>query len=46
MQDKLTVYSINGPVVRIKGRTGLAMMETVYVGSAHLTGEVIGITDE
>ena len=44
--DKLTVYSINGPVVKIKGKTSLSMMETVRVGNAGLIGEVIGITDD
>ena len=27
-----TIYSINGPVVTIKGKTDLEMMEMVYVG--------------
>lgn len=36
-----TVYSINGPVVTIQGKTDLSMMEMVYVGDARLVGEVI-----
>ena len=36
-----TIYSINGPVVTVRGRTGLAMMEMVYVGEKRLVGEVI-----
>ena len=30
MENK--IYSINGPVVTIKGKTNLEMMEMVYVG--------------
>ncbi|MBQ8028376.1 MAG: V-type ATP synthase subunit A [Clostridia bacterium] len=40
------IYGINGPVVTIKGRTSLSMMEMVYVGSSRLVGEVIGIEAE
>ena len=40
------IYSINGPVVKIKGATELSMMEKVYVGKSCLIGEVIGITSE
>ena len=36
-----TIYSINGPVVTVKGKTDLSMMEMVYVGKARLVGEVI-----
>ena len=38
---KNTIYSINGPVVTIKGKTDLEMMEMVYVGKARLVGEVV-----
>ena len=38
------IYGINGPVVTLKGNTGLSMMETVLVGKERLVGEVIGIT--
>ena len=37
------IYGINGPVVTVKGRTGLSMLEMVYVGSLGLIGEVIRI---
>lgn len=39
------VWSVNGPVVTIKGATGLQMMEMVYVGKKRLIGEVINISD-
>ena len=35
------LYSINGPVVTVRGRTGLSMMEMVHVGNQRLVGEVI-----
>ncbi|MBQ5969964.1 MAG: V-type ATP synthase subunit A [Clostridia bacterium] len=37
------IYSINGPVVTVRGRTALSMQEMVYVGNEKLVGEVIGI---
>ncbi len=37
------INSINGPVVTIKGKTSLSMMEMVYVGNSRLIGEVIGL---
>ena len=37
------IYGINGPVVTVKGRTDLKMMEMVYIGEERLVGEVIGI---
>ncbi len=40
-----TVYSINGPVVKVKDTQDFSMMEMVYVGEQRLVGEVIGITD-
>ena len=40
------VYSINGPVVTVRGATSLKMLEMVYVGRRRLIGEVIGITRE
>ena len=43
MNPTNVIYSVNGPVVKIKGRTGLAMMEMVYVGKQRLAGEVIGM---
>ena len=35
------LYSINGPVVTVRGHTDLSLMEMVYVGSQRLVGEVI-----
>lgn len=32
---KNTIYSINGPVVTIKGKTDLEMMEMVYMSARH-----------
>lgn len=46
MNENLSVYSINGPVVGIKGKTSLGMQEMVFVGKNRLIGEVIAITDE
>lgn len=46
MSQNNTIYGINGPVVTIKGKTNLKMMEMVYVGEHALVGEVIRITDE
>ena len=40
------IYSINGPVVTIKGKTDLSMMEMVHVGNDHLVGEVIRMDEE
>ena len=44
MENK--IYSINGPVVTIKGKTNLEMMEMVYVGKARLVGEVIRMNEK
>ncbi len=46
MDKTYKVYGINGPVVQIKGKTELSMMEMVYVGEQRLAGEVIGITSD
>lgn len=46
MNEKNIIYGINGPVVTVKKTKSFSMMEMVYVGSAHLIGEVIGVTDE
>lgn len=40
------IYGINGPVITIKGKTDLQMMETVYIGKNRLIGEVIGLDRE
>ncbi|MGN0642138.1 MAG: V-type ATP synthase subunit A [Huintestinicola sp.] len=41
-----TVFSVNGPVVKVRNTSDFSMLEMVYVGAKHLMGEVIGITDE
>ena len=40
------VYSINGPVVKVKNPQHLMMMEMVYVGNKRLLGEVISLSTE
>lgn len=44
MENK--IYSINGPVVKIKDARDFQMLEMVYVGKKRLIGEVIGINSE
>ena len=46
MATENLIYGINGPVVTIKGKTELSMLEMVYVGEARLAGEVIGIEND
>ena len=41
-----TVYSINGPVVKVRDTADFSMMEMVYVGVKHLMGEVISVNSE
>ena len=40
-----TIFSVNGPVVKVKDTKDFSMMEMVYVGEKKLIGEVIGITE-
>ncbi|MCI8622538.1 MAG: V-type ATP synthase subunit A [Provencibacterium sp.] len=40
------LYSINGPVVTVRGTRDFSMLEMVYVGERRLTGEVISMDDE
>ena len=40
------IFGINGPVVTLKGKTDLGMLEMVYVGNERLIGEVIGLDAE
>ena len=40
------IYSINGPVVKVKNAKDFSMLEMVYVGHAKLMGEVISISKE
>ena len=44
--QKNVIHGINGPVVTVKGRTNLSMMEMVYVGKAGLIGEVIRLDND
>ncbi len=46
MPDLNEIFGINGPVVTIKGKTDLCMMEMVYVGYKKLVGEVIRLDNE
>ncbi len=41
-----SIYSVNGPVVKVRDTKDFSMLEMVYVGNKRLIGEVIGITDE
>ena len=43
MSENNVIYGINGPVVTIKGETGLSMMEMVYVGEKRLVGGGAGL---
>ena len=40
------IYGINGPVITVKGKTSLSIMEMVYVGNDRLVGEVINMSSE
>jgi len=37
------IFSINGPVIKLKGASTLEMMESVRVGRQELIGEVVGV---
>ena len=39
------IFSINGPVVKVRDTNAFSMMEMVYVGDRRLIGEVIGMND-
>ncbi|XMB73219.1 V-type ATP synthase subunit A [Mycoplasmatota bacterium WC30] len=40
------IYSINGPVIKVKDTTDFTIMEMVYVGNKKLLGEVISISQQ
>ncbi len=40
------IYSINGPVIKIKGSTDFKIMEMVFVGTNKLMGEVISVSKD
>jgi len=44
--NKNTIYSINGPVVKVKDSKDFSMLEMAYVGTAQLIGEVIGVNEQ
>ncbi len=46
MTSQCVIHGINGPVVTVKGRTSLSMMEMVYVGEQKLAAEVIGVAND
>lgn len=41
-----TIFSINGPVVKVRDTKDFSMLEMVYVGAKRLIGEVININSE
>ena len=45
MMQQPVIYSVNGPVVKVRDTDIFSMMEMVYVGHRRLIGEVIGLTD-
>ena len=40
------IYSINGPVIKVRNTKDVSMLELVYVGKNKIIGEVISITDK
>ncbi len=40
------IYSINGPVIKVRNTKDFSMLEMVYVGKNRIIGEVISITDK
>ncbi|MEZ3454405.1 MAG: V-type ATP synthase subunit A [Oscillospiraceae bacterium] len=44
--DLNTIFSINGPVVKVRDTKDFSMLEMVYVGEKRLIGEVIGINSD
>ncbi len=45
-QNSYRIFGVNGPVVTVRGRTGLEMSEACLAGDEQLIGEVIKITEE
>ena len=39
------IFSINGPIVKVKNTKEFSMMEMVYVGNSKIIGEVISVND-
>ncbi|MGN0443789.1 MAG: V-type ATP synthase subunit A [Acutalibacteraceae bacterium] len=46
MPQDIVIYGINGPIVTVRGKTPLSMMEMVYVGNERLVGEVIKLESD
>ncbi|MDD8049379.1 MAG: V-type ATP synthase subunit A [Thomasclavelia sp.] len=46
MNNNDVIYSINGPVVKVKNSKTFKMLEMVFVGNLELMGEVISINDQ
>ena len=46
MPQDIIIYGINGPIVTVRGKTPLSMMEMVYVGNERLVGEVIKLESD
>ena len=42
----LQIYSVNGPVIKVSGKTNLRIHEIVHVGKNSLIGEVISVSEE
>lgn len=44
MENRDTIYGINGPVVTVRNSRSFSMREMVFVGHQRLVGEVIGVS--
>ena len=40
------IYSVNGPVVKVRNTKSFSMLEMVYVGNKRLISEVIGVNED
>ena len=40
------IYSINGPVVKVRDTKDFSMLEMVYVGHQKIIGEIISVTEQ
>ena len=43
-QTTYQVYSVNGPVVKARGGSGLALQDMAFVGVSRLIGEVVAVS--
>lgn len=46
MNSKGTIYSINGPIITLKGDYAFKMNEMVHIGKLNLIGEVVNISSK